>query len=453
MVSGRTRRERQRRHARRYLHSKQPTTFKESGRVTNDNEWLAFRAWLQATRPPRMYLTMAEFSSTGRGMMATRDIMPGDNLVEIPKQLLITSDSLRSYYCDALSRCKTPPKTHALMAYHLAVETSIHGRSSRQWPYLAVLPRDFNTLPICYPNSLQRLLPSSVQDMIRQQQTAIDESYSQLCQDMLSNNHALIKPTKEVYQWGWLNVNTRCVYMDKGVNAPVSDRIMKAYYNKETECYTITTENTFLRGQQAFISYGPHDNGFLLGEYGFVTPKNKYNQWVLSLEDVQQSVNLVLQRVSLVCKPWYQWLRHAHHDTVAKLEFLTQHGLVDDYAFYEDGHPPSRLLAALRILFLPQFNQHSASTLNVIQQWQHVLYDSLDDELTLTSYPVTNKFLRYFIRELCQHAIEQAQTRIDQLTSLFPQLPLTYQLAWQFTRQLWHELQSIAEKTTMQLYN
>jgi hypothetical protein len=97
---------------------------------------------------------------------------------------------------------------------------------------------------------------------------------------------------------------------------------------------------------------------------------------------------------------------------------LTYFVSFSDYAFYEYGHPPSRLLAALRILFLPQFNQRSASTLHTIQQWQHLLYATFDDEPT-TSYPVSNQFLQYFIHELCQHAVEQTQIRIDQLVSYY----------------------------------
>ncbi|RKP27640.1 hypothetical protein SYNPS1DRAFT_26717 [Syncephalis pseudoplumigaleata] len=188
------------------------------------------------------------------------------------------------------------------MAYHLAVATTVHGTASEQWPYLAVLPRNFATLPICYPPSLQQLLPPSVQEQSNTAQT------KQRCISM------------GLAEWYAAAAEAEGVIFSN----------MKAYYDRKTACYTITTENTFLRGQQAFISYGPHDNAFLLGEYGFVTADNKYNQWVVNLAEIHALVDalLVLPCPSHTAR-WHPMLRHMHHATDAKVAFLGEHGLIE----------------------------------------------------------------------------------------------------------------------------
>jgi hypothetical protein len=147
-------------------------------------------------------------------------------------------------------------------------------------------------------------------------------------------------------------VNTRCVYLDDTAGTTSSgDRIalapfldmlnhhpdaevslhmtfgrcthqtkkMHAYFDQRTQCYTIRTQNAFRRGRQAFINYGPHDNCFLLGEYGFVVRGNRYNH-----------VLLELTHLNVLCEPT------GTHDTIkdveAKTAFLRQEGFLGQVA-------------------------------------------------------------------------------------------------------------------------
>jgi hypothetical protein len=59
--------------------------------------------------------------------------------------------------------CTILPPTHALMAYYLAAERHQGPGQSNIWPYIAVLPQNFDTLPVCYPPCLLALLPKVVQ--------------------------------------------------------------------------------------------------------------------------------------------------------------------------------------------------------------------------------------------------------------------------------------------------
>lgn len=50
-----------------------------------------------------------------------------------------------------------------------------------------------------------------------------------------------------------------------------------AGYNPDTGCYQIITYDSYNKYEQVFISYGAHDNRFLLLEYGFCISGNTNN--------------------------------------------------------------------------------------------------------------------------------------------------------------------------------
>ena len=53
---------------------------------------------------------------------------------------------------------------------------------------------------------------------------------------------------------------------------------VKAGFDESTGFFEIHTDIPYKRGNQVFISYGPHDNTKLLLEYGFILPENQHNQ-------------------------------------------------------------------------------------------------------------------------------------------------------------------------------
>ncbi len=52
---------------------------------------------------------------------------------------------------------------------------------------------------------------------------------------------------------------------------------VKAGFDGTSNSFNIVTEIPYGKGDQAFISYGPHDNAKLLLEYGFILPHNHHN--------------------------------------------------------------------------------------------------------------------------------------------------------------------------------
>eukprot|EP00842_Homolaphlyctis_polyrhiza_P004325 jgi/Hompol1/4894/HPOL_001037-RA len=199
-----------------------------------------------------------------------------------------------------------------------------------EWsPYLDVLPQSFDSVPYFMPPSLQSLLPQDIKaelfalvlhtyshtrtptyphciglpDKVSKQASQIDNDYSACTAALASARpHTLHSLPRDLFSWAWFVVNTRCISLNatstqsshsnntpqKLVLAPFLDCLnhtptarITAGYNHAERAYIIKTLVPFDAGSQVFINYGPHDNNFLLAEYGFVVDQNPFNHVVL----------------------------------------------------------------------------------------------------------------------------------------------------------------------------
>nr|CAG8435445.1 8169_t:CDS:10 [Entrophospora candida] len=167
--------------------------------------------------------------------------------------------------------------------------------------------------------------------------------------DIKKNADLSMPITYDEFLWGWLNVNTRCIYMEETSQssndfrkenniaiAPMLDFInhsndakIKGEFNKFNKSYEITTYDSIKKGQQVFINYGPHDNYFLLIEYGEV--------FEIELEEQEK---------------------------IMKHETLKNEGFLGDYTIHK-SYASFRLLNSLRLLFSKNNSE--------IQEWKQVI--------------------------------------------------------------------------------
>ncbi|KAJ1915403.1 hypothetical protein H4219_004333 [Mycoemilia scoparia] len=191
-----------------------------------------------------------------------------------------------------------------------------------------------------------------------------------------------------VFVWGWLVVNTRCISLNNRISSPKnqskyvteSDSIalapfldllnhtslakVSAIYDGLANEFYIQTDVPYKKGKEVFINYGPHENAFLLAEYGFVDIHNpflfiqldkyvlkwlKTNQHGPILEGFEVDIDglvIASERTTDASKR-----RYSLHSMVmsAAVNTLRTKGLWLDYTL-EAGEPSQRLIQALRLL-------------------------------------------------------------------------------------------------------
>lgn len=104
----------------------------------------------------------------------------------------------------------------------------------------------------------------------------------------------------DLFRWAFSAVNTRCVCLMKrdphdgsALSAECDSNValvpfldmlnhsascnVETRFNEQTNAFEILSGEALSRGEQVFISYGPHSNHTLLMDYGFVIPNNPQN--------------------------------------------------------------------------------------------------------------------------------------------------------------------------------
>ncbi|KAF8932155.1 SET domain-containing protein 4 [Haplosporangium gracile] len=369
-----------------------------------DQEYLDFLEWLKNMGCPRTKLTLAEFSNTGRGMMATKDIKAGEVIVQVPERNLVTMKSLQSTYGARIARFGKKVNSHMIIALHIALLVQAPERSG--WlPYLRMLPKKFDTMPVRYPPELLELLPQNAQVHVKKQKAKIEADYNITLDFLQSNADLLTRPLQyEEYEWAWLVVNTRCIYLD-AKNQSAADNIALApmldflnhthdaktegAFCTKTKSYQIKTLLSYKKGEQVFINYGPHDNCFILVEYGFVTPNNPYNYVTVDNDFMQLSI----PGESAAAKK-------------DKLELLDMAGYHGDYVLHRND-VSFRLLAGMRLRLVNPFNKSSVATQLAIAQWHNVVNGELDQ-----INPENERLVPIHIERLCDEILALAKKNL-----------------------------------------
>ncbi|KAI8928193.1 hypothetical protein BC831DRAFT_449523 [Entophlyctis helioformis] len=257
-------------------------------------QWMRFVAWLKDHGFPPTPLLPADFPDTGRGLKATRDFAADSPVVRVPKAILITPQCTLDLFPSNLKIAAL--NQHASIALFVAWQ-ALH--PSPAWsPYMAILPPSFDTLPFYMPPDLLALLPFDIQDTVAKQTSKIDRDYAAVSA-ALPDDHI----PRRVFDWAWFVVNTRCISLNTDTEAAWIDKQPRIALAPFLDClnhsvdavitagleddgghYRISTRVPYAKGEQVFISYGPHDNNMLLAEYGFVVQRNSFNHVVLDRE-------------------------------------------------------------------------------------------------------------------------------------------------------------------------
>ncbi|GAA5814053.1 hypothetical protein MFLAVUS_007543 [Mucor flavus] len=407
---------------------------KSKGTAVHDKKYEKFMTWLHENNFPESKLALANFTNTGRGMMATSDIEAGEVIVSVPRKFLITNDSLTKIYGS-----KHALGPHQLLALHLVLVS----RDKQSWwkPYMDLLPIHFNTMPVKYAKVLVGHLPTALKEQVLQQKENIEQDYLNCIKYLNTRNETM---TREEYEWAWLCVNTRCIHMTimdgtaKGGSialAPMLDFLnhtseakIESGFNVRNQCFEIKTLTPYNKGEQVYINYGPHDNLAILKEYGFVLSQNSYNFVLLDKEvwDLYSEVE---------SKRGYE----------IKKQILEGAGYAGDYSIKAD-EISFRLMAALRLLALPGTTEPGFD--RRVMDWHDVVMGQTD----LISTDNERKAL-IMLQDICKKVSAQAKNEIEilsRITETHPEAEF-HPFALYFLRQIWNESNDIIEQTLVYL--
>jgi hypothetical protein len=175
---------------------------------------------------------------------------------------------------------------HQALALYLALERD--KVESRYHCFILELPTadEFDIMPITWRQQELETLPRPIQKSIRAQRKIYDADYDAVRK---------IEPDVDcnAFMWAWFCVNTRCVYMDLAQSYEKDNMVLAPYLDFLNHCtdstqsvrvdssngrsLVVSAQLDYCAGEEIHLSYGPHDNGFLLTEYGFTMRDNPWD--------------------------------------------------------------------------------------------------------------------------------------------------------------------------------
>ncbi|KAH7309811.1 hypothetical protein B0I35DRAFT_482550 [Stachybotrys elegans] len=237
--------------------------------------------WAQTEGVTLDGITPNYLTGRGIGLVAKRQLKPDEVVLKVPLKHLRTLGNTPSEITKALHGASV----HAILAVSLCLETSPHFDAWR-----AVLPsrQDLtSSMPICWPEPLQKLLPPTAQALLAAQQVKFNKDWARVAASYPDMS-------KADFLYSWLLVNTRCFFHttketeklhrhDHMVLQPVADLLNHSpegycVGNFGSDFFTITTTRDHAAGEEIFIRYGTHAGDALLVEYGF-SPASATNRW------------------------------------------------------------------------------------------------------------------------------------------------------------------------------
>ena len=285
----------------------------------------------------------AVFPETGRGLMALETVNAGDDIVCIPRPLLVNcSDVL---YCSVLRDAFNRTDLKFTSTEILATFVLFNKKTSNLFwtPYINSLPEKFDIISgtdeaYSYPDFICNQLVAQYKLMM--------DACSKI-DSVFQNLPCTVTLLSEEITWAYMAVNTRCVHLelnevctfletnDKGncALAPFLDLLNHSFnadvnvrLDESDQCYKISTNVPFKKYDQLFINYGAHDNVKLFVEYGFFIPNNPNDSFPITKFDICSLLSSQFSNNSSIRSPQHFLTKPPLIIVDSKILFLSQDG-------------------------------------------------------------------------------------------------------------------------------
>lgn len=169
-------------------------------------KWMKINKWV-----PVCQLQPTIFIQTGRGMMAKRNIKDNDLLISIPKNLLITTNTVMTSNIGHMfqdSNNSLFPTCQQILSTYLALQKKM-GSQSAWSEYISTIPSTFSTPFFCFDHEI---LPTYILSRFEKMKEETTNSYYiVLSQAKLCGFQEI---SWEDFLWAWCAVNSRAVYFE-----------------------------------------------------------------------------------------------------------------------------------------------------------------------------------------------------------------------------------------------
>jgi len=246
-------------------------------------------SWLVEAGGHHDYLEIREHGAM-RGLVATRPIAPGCELMRVPRTLLVHPKTALEGL--AARQMATAELERASAATQLAAWLLVERRDpdSRFQPYVASLPHSFPGFPIHATLAELALLEGSLAGaMIENFRASLVAEHAQLVADVAW----LSSIGFDELVWAKTCVGSRTYLLrmdDKDVGALVPFADMANHergpntrweYDPDSQIFRFVAKRDYLPGEEVCCDYGPKPNMALLAHYGFCLDDNDADQAVI----------------------------------------------------------------------------------------------------------------------------------------------------------------------------
>jgi histone-lysine N-methyltransferase SETD3 len=228
-----------------------------------------------------------------RGIFAREDIAPGELLLRLPRQRLITVPDARSSDIGRLIETHTRFEDPNLYLAAFLLQERERGEASSWKPFLDVQPQTFPTHPLSFQERELSLLKGSfLVDLLSLQRKALQEDHAHLCKQV----PGFERFTFDMFLWAHLAVLTR-VFGAKRNGAPeiCLGPLLDIFndglpwncawgWSTDGQFLEVKADSPIAQGKELRTSYGAHSNFYLLRHYGFVHEHNPNNAVMVPLE-------------------------------------------------------------------------------------------------------------------------------------------------------------------------
>ncbi len=240
--------------------------------------------WLKHAGARFPQLAVETLANGERTMAARNPIDADDTTLIMPRAAVMCTDKARAWlttrgFGDTQLNAL---QTHSLLSAWLLAEQA--DPASFWQPYLQVLPRRFDHIPLFFPKHLRAPLAGTyAEHLLNQRHIKIEDDYRALC----AGDPSFARFTLQQFQWAMTVTASRCFALHQAGQpqvlglVPLLDLFNHQHqpnqrwcYDNDRDAFTLTSADPIATGETLSISYGRKNDLRFWLHYGFLDSDN-----------------------------------------------------------------------------------------------------------------------------------------------------------------------------------